>query len=37
MEETTVLFRPVGAEELALIAESGYKASHPAYFLSGAE
>jgi hypothetical protein len=26
MEETTILFRPVGANELRLIAESGYSA-----------
>ncbi len=29
MEETTILYRPVGADELRLIAESGYKAFPP--------
>jgi hypothetical protein len=29
MEETTVLFRPVGEDELRLIAESGYQAFPP--------
>ena len=29
MEETTILYRPVGANELRLIAESGYSAFPP--------
>jgi hypothetical protein len=29
MEETTILYRPVGANELRLIAESGYRAFPP--------
>jgi hypothetical protein len=29
MEETTILYRPVGANELALIAETGYRAFPP--------
>jgi hypothetical protein len=29
MEETTILYRPVGANELRIIAESGYRAFPP--------
>ena len=31
-DETTILYRPVGEEELALIAESGYRAFPPRLF-----
>ena len=31
-EETTILYRPVGEKELALIAESGYRAFPPRLF-----
>ena len=31
-DETTILYRPVGEKELALIAESGYRAFPPRLF-----